>query len=66
MWSVRKWLMRRESSDLEEARRERELSERRYAETQVTVTIPLSEMRDQNHIIETVAQAIRRRGGERS
>lgn len=52
------------ASGLDEARRERERSEERLRDAQVTVLIPLAELRAENHIEGLIQQAFQRRPKE--
>lgn len=52
------------TSGLDEARRERERSEERLRDAQVTVLIPLAELRAENHIEGLIQQAFQRRPKE--
>jgi hypothetical protein len=65
MWSIREWWRSRDmKSDLEEARQERELSQRRLDEAKIQVIVPLSALREENHITELVRKAFQRRPNE--
>jgi hypothetical protein len=52
------------SREVEEARRERQLSERRLDETQVQLIVPLSALRRENHITELVQNRLRKLKGD--
>ena len=65
MWSFKKWWRSGVSkSDVEDARRERELSQRRLEEAQIQVIVPLSALREENHITELVRGAFQKRPKE--
>ena len=51
-------------SGLEQARQERELSQRRLKEAEIQVIVPLSALRQENHITDLVRKAFQRRHDE--
>jgi len=65
MWSIKGWWRRRMTkSGLEQARQERELSQRRLDEAEIQVIVPLSALRQENHITDLVRKAFQRRTDE--
>jgi hypothetical protein len=48
------------SEDVEAAKRERQLSEERLADTRVALIIPLGELRAENHIQPLIAEYVKR------
>jgi hypothetical protein len=63
MW-LTEWWRRRMQSDLEKAKQEKELSQRRLEEAEVQVIIPLSALREENHITDLVQRAFKKRPKE--
>ena len=53
------------SSDLAEARRQREKAEERLADAREHVIIPLRELREKNHVAEAITLLIQTRAEER-
>ena len=51
-------------SDLEKAKQEKELLQRRLEEAEVQVIIPLSALREENHITDLVQRAFKKRPKE--
>ena len=65
MWSFKEWWRRRRMKrDLEDARQERALSQRRLEETQVQVIVPLSALREENHITKLIQDSFKKRPKE--
>jgi hypothetical protein len=58
------WRSRRMKSDLEQARHERELSQQRLDEAKIQVIVPLSALRQDNHVTDLVRKAFQRRPDE--
>jgi len=63
MW-LTEWWRRRMQSDLEKAKQEKELLQRRLEEAEVQVIIPLSALREENHITDLVQRAFKKRPKE--
>jgi hypothetical protein len=65
MWRFKEmWRSRRMKSDLERARQERVLSQRRFEEAQVQVIVPLSALREENHITDLIRESFQKRSKE--
>ena len=58
------WRSRRMKSGLEQARHERELSQQRLDEAKIQVIVPLSALRQDNHVTDLVRKAFQRRPDE--
>jgi len=58
------WRSRRMKSGLEQAHHERELSQQRLDEAKIQVIVPLSALRQDNHVTDLVRKAFQRRTDE--